>query len=114
MCIRDRYDTCVPVFPLLGNHDYGIVRQAALRYFFTRFPHLERCHWFSRTYGPLGLIFLDSNARRLPVAQWRKQIRWYKQELQRFEQRPDILSLIHISEPTRLLSISYAVFCLKK
>ena len=26
----------------------------------------------------------------------------------------DRLSLIHISEPTRLLSISYAVFCLKK
>src|SRR5665254_21694 len=25
-----------------------------------------------------------------------------------------IVSLIHISEPTRLLSISYAVFCLKK
>eukprot|EP00658_Telonema_sp_P-2_P082205 TRINITY_DN862_c0_g2_i8.p1 TRINITY_DN862_c0_g2~~TRINITY_DN862_c0_g2_i8.p1 ORF type:complete len:129 (-),score=21.09 TRINITY_DN862_c0_g2_i8:39-425(-) len=27
---------------------------------------------------------------------------------------PHGLSLIHISEPTRLLSISYAVFCLKK
>src|SRR5665254_16841 len=27
---------------------------------------------------------------------------------------PQGLSLIHISEPTRLLSISYAVFCLKK
>eukprot|EP00658_Telonema_sp_P-2_P078256 TRINITY_DN7290_c0_g1_i1.p1 TRINITY_DN7290_c0_g1~~TRINITY_DN7290_c0_g1_i1.p1 ORF type:complete len:518 (+),score=121.01 TRINITY_DN7290_c0_g1_i1:222-1775(+) len=27
---------------------------------------------------------------------------------------PEHLSLIHISEPTRLLSISYAVFCLKK
>eukprot|EP00658_Telonema_sp_P-2_P035950 TRINITY_DN26081_c0_g1_i1.p1 TRINITY_DN26081_c0_g1~~TRINITY_DN26081_c0_g1_i1.p1 ORF type:complete len:108 (+),score=24.08 TRINITY_DN26081_c0_g1_i1:113-436(+) len=27
---------------------------------------------------------------------------------------PIHLSLIHISEPTRLLSISYAVFCLKK
>src|SRR5678815_4689726 len=27
---------------------------------------------------------------------------------------PVNLSLIHISEPTRLLSISYAVFCLKK
>src|SRR5665254_13267 len=27
---------------------------------------------------------------------------------------PGHLSLIHISEPTRLLSISYAVFCLKK
>ena len=29
-------------------------------------------------------------------------------------ERPLFLSLIHISEPTRLLSISYAVFCLKK
>eukprot|EP00658_Telonema_sp_P-2_P070449 TRINITY_DN5995_c0_g1_i2.p1 TRINITY_DN5995_c0_g1~~TRINITY_DN5995_c0_g1_i2.p1 ORF type:complete len:110 (-),score=33.81 TRINITY_DN5995_c0_g1_i2:30-359(-) len=29
-------------------------------------------------------------------------------------QRGVDLSLIHISEPTRLLSISYAVFCLKK
>ena len=28
--------------------------------------------------------------------------------------RLSVLSLIHISEPTRLLSISYAVFCLKK
>ena len=27
---------------------------------------------------------------------------------------PRVLSLIHISEPTRLLSISYAVFCLQK
>ena len=34
----------------------------------------------------------------------------------RYQQREaDLaLSLIHISEPTRLLSISYAVFCLKK
>ena len=33
----------------------------------------------------------------------------------RFRLRPIVyLSLIHISEPTRLLSISYAVFCLKK
>ena len=31
-----------------------------------------------------------------------------------FVERGRILSLIHISEPTRLLSISYAVFCLKK
>eukprot|EP00658_Telonema_sp_P-2_P016279 TRINITY_DN1630_c0_g1_i1.p1 TRINITY_DN1630_c0_g1~~TRINITY_DN1630_c0_g1_i1.p1 ORF type:complete len:205 (-),score=24.51 TRINITY_DN1630_c0_g1_i1:56-670(-) len=30
------------------------------------------------------------------------------------EKRVYALSLIHISEPTRLLSISYAVFCLKK
>eukprot|EP00658_Telonema_sp_P-2_P037652 TRINITY_DN27074_c0_g1_i1.p1 TRINITY_DN27074_c0_g1~~TRINITY_DN27074_c0_g1_i1.p1 ORF type:complete len:123 (+),score=7.32 TRINITY_DN27074_c0_g1_i1:46-414(+) len=32
----------------------------------------------------------------------------------RIKARDRFLSLIHISEPTRLLSISYAVFCLKK
>src|SRR5678815_6196623 len=31
-----------------------------------------------------------------------------------FDRHVEDLSLIHISEPTRLLSISYAVFCLKK
>src|SRR5678815_3668178 len=48
----------------------------------------------------------------------------YRSALTRFGQRLGMafqvaddlldLSLIHISEPTRLLSISYAVFCLKK
>src|SRR5678816_99798 len=40
-----------------------------------------------------------------------------EEERRRFEplrHRLSGLSLIHISEPTRLLSISYAVFCLKK
>src|SRR5678815_179040 len=38
----------------------------------------------------------------------------YKSSLQRNSTEYDgvLLSLIHISEPTRLLSISYAVFCL--
>src|SRR5678816_1440930 len=36
---------------------------------------------------------------------WLRNVLWYAVL---------ILSLIHISEPTRLLSISYAVFCLKK
>eukprot|EP00658_Telonema_sp_P-2_P066281 TRINITY_DN55333_c0_g1_i2.p2 TRINITY_DN55333_c0_g1~~TRINITY_DN55333_c0_g1_i2.p2 ORF type:complete len:114 (+),score=27.96 TRINITY_DN55333_c0_g1_i2:140-481(+) len=35
-------------------------------------------------------------------------------EKQVLEENNTNLSLIHISEPTRLLSISYAVFCLKK
>eukprot|EP00658_Telonema_sp_P-2_P067687 TRINITY_DN56618_c0_g1_i1.p1 TRINITY_DN56618_c0_g1~~TRINITY_DN56618_c0_g1_i1.p1 ORF type:complete len:100 (-),score=19.45 TRINITY_DN56618_c0_g1_i1:45-344(-) len=40
----------------------------------------------------------------------------FRSNVARFELRWRVLhlSLIHISEPTRLLSISYAVFCLKK
>src|SRR5678816_41956 len=38
---------------------------------------------------------------------------WHPVMVNAFNNNKD-LSLIHISEPTRLLSISYAVFCLKK
>src|SRR5674536_295646 len=39
---------------------------------------------------------------------------WYTQIICNPYYAAYFLSLIHISEPTRLLSISYAVFCLKK
>jgi len=88
----------VPVLPLLGNHDYWFVRRVALAHFFARFPDLNGQHWFSTTYGPLGLIFLDSNVRRLPALQWREQSAWYQQELVRFDSAADIhgvLVLLH-------------------
>src|SRR5678815_6043937 len=42
---------------------------------------------------------------------WGAEGRHQSADVERWIER---LSLIHISEPTRLLSISYAVFCLKK
>ena len=84
----------VPILPLLGNHDYGIRRRPALAHFFARFPHLGGRHWFARIYGSLGLIFLDSNVRRLPAAQWHEQMGWYRQALQRFEDMPEILGVL--------------------
>eukprot|EP00658_Telonema_sp_P-2_P018149 TRINITY_DN1711_c0_g1_i10.p1 TRINITY_DN1711_c0_g1~~TRINITY_DN1711_c0_g1_i10.p1 ORF type:complete len:123 (+),score=21.06 TRINITY_DN1711_c0_g1_i10:386-754(+) len=43
-----------------------------------------------------------------------RQFQYFKARLSHIQHVPVNLSLIHISEPTRLLSISYAVFCLKK
>src|SRR5665254_23603 len=47
---------------------------------------------------------------------YKRQIPGCPRDPRRARHRPpgSLLSLIHISEPTRLLSISYAVFCLKK
>ena len=50
---------------------------------------------------PATQIVLDSAIKKSYGDE--RKINWFK-----------VLSLIHISEPTRLLSISYAVFCLKK
>src|SRR5678815_3997559 len=47
---------------------------------------------------------------------YKRQRRWWSPSIggAAWRSRSLCLSLIHISEPTRLLSISYAVFCLKK
>eukprot|EP00658_Telonema_sp_P-2_P076923 TRINITY_DN6844_c0_g1_i2.p2 TRINITY_DN6844_c0_g1~~TRINITY_DN6844_c0_g1_i2.p2 ORF type:complete len:118 (-),score=48.19 TRINITY_DN6844_c0_g1_i2:46-399(-) len=63
---------------------------------YTTSSHLKYCNL--RT-GETGTIRSTENTIYLVRASGNKV--WY-------------LSLIHISEPTRLLSISYAVFCLKK
>src|SRR5678816_4679543 len=51
------------------------------------------------------------------VLNYRREMEWtrYMKTATHLPDWVDLgLSLIHISEPTRLLSISYAVFCLKK
>src|SRR5262245_34633860 len=75
----ERFDrVCSPLrsarlrlFPVLGNHEYWFSRPRALRHFFSRFPELEERHWYALRYGPLALVFLDSNVRFLSARQWR-------------------------------------------
>ena len=60
-----------------------------------------------RDRGWVALLFADIDG-------WQPAQPWQPAELDRVCAALVALSLIHISEPTRLLSISYAVFCLKK
>src|SRR5678815_5417319 len=50
----------------------------------------------------------------LPVLLYSSETTVWNKKYRSKVQCVQMLSLIHISEPTRLLSISYAVFCLKK
>lgn len=84
----------VPVLPVLGNHEYWFSRRPALTHFFTRFPYLNGRHWYAITYGPLGLIFLNSNQRRLTRAQWQEQLAWYRRELTRCDHADDIQGVL--------------------
>lgn len=83
-------DASIPMFPVLGNHDYRGRREAVLERYFLRFPHLNYRQWYARVYGPLGLIFLDSNAWRLPYIHWRRQVRWYERRLRYFDEAQEI------------------------
>ena len=70
----------------------------------------------NQAYGylfPMGPFF--GVGRSLDIPEWVVQRAWWSVILlTAFVGMYRLLSLIHISEPTRLLSISYAVFCLNK
>jgi hypothetical protein len=73
----------IPVFPVLGNHEYWTRREPALRNALARFPRLAASRWYTETYGPLRLVFLDSNESALGAAAWREEARWLDAELER-------------------------------
>jgi Icc-related predicted phosphoesterase len=75
----------VPLLPILGNHEYWVRKAAALRNYFARFPHLSGRRWYSVTYGPLGLVFLDSNEKALGKTLWSEERAWFASELARFD-----------------------------
>ncbi|HKC25512.1 MAG TPA: metallophosphoesterase [Thermoanaerobaculia bacterium] len=84
----------LPVLPVLGNHDYWLVRRGALDNFFSRFPHLDRRHFYEVRYGPLTLLFLDSNERFLDPAIWREQRAWYEAALGRLDGDPGVAGVL--------------------
>jgi 3',5'-cyclic AMP phosphodiesterase CpdA len=72
-----------PLLPVLGNHEYWARRAPALRNVFARFPRLAASRWYAETYGPLRLVFLDSNERALGATAWREEAGWLRTELAR-------------------------------
>jgi predicted phosphohydrolase len=88
----------VATFPVLGNHEYWLSRNAGLVHFFTRFPRLCGRRWYAARYGPLGLVFLDSNRHALTAFLWATQMRWLDRTLARFDAASDVrgvLVLLH-------------------
>ncbi len=77
----------IPVLVAAGNHDYGFLgsTQASLEHFRRRFPQAQERHWYSRVYGSLGLIWVDTNEEHYSPEEWRQQQEWYTAELARFD-----------------------------
>ena len=81
----------------IATYSFGPVTIAFLRVFFGAIPVLLLCYY-----------------KNIKIEAFSKDWHWFAMIGFINLVAPFFLSLIHISEPTRLLSISYAVFCLKK
>lgn len=80
----------LPKFPVLGNHDYGVRATTALRNFRARFPSARS--FYAETYGPLRLLFLDSNRSRMTG--WDEQTRWFSNALDQADRDEHVSSVI--------------------
>src|SRR4051812_35891019 len=89
----------VLTMPVLGNHEYWLSRRPALANFFSRFPHLEGRHWYAARYGPLGLVFLDSNVHWLSPPRWREQLAWYETRRAVSEAAPAVRGFLVLLHP---------------
>ena len=81
---RPLRDNRVPVFPILGNHEYYGWNGTSLRNFFARFPSLEGRTWYAFTVGRTGFVIINSNFGELGAARRESQVRWYLDVLERW------------------------------
>jgi hypothetical protein len=77
----------VPVFPVLGNHEYFGEGRDPSRAVRRRYPDLARGGYYAKRWGRLGLVWLDSN-----LSGWRaaKQAEWLGQTLALLDATRDI------------------------
>lgn len=80
-------EASVPMLALLGNHEYWGADNGALANATGRFPQLGQQHWYSRMFGRLALVFLDSNRGALGEDAWTEQVEWYLRTLAELEAR---------------------------
>ena len=85
-------DAGIPVYPVLGNHEYANAggrlsdTEDKMKLYFDRFPHLKGNKWYSFKYGNITFIMLDSTHMHfLEKEDWDSdpQVKWYKTAIDR-------------------------------
>ncbi len=84
----------IPIFPVIGNHEYWGNNRIALQYLTERFPVLKGSHWYTETCDSVGLIFLDSNDPEYSSEQWQSQVDWFRNKLISFDNDTSIRGIL--------------------
>lgn len=71
----------IPVFPVLGNHEYYGDNSEALSQYFSRFPALHNRQWYSFRFRSIAFVLLNSNFDELNEEEIREQNDWYAQTM---------------------------------
>jgi predicted phosphodiesterase len=83
----------VPLYPIMGNHEYYLLQKPALKQFRKRFPSITTS-WYSVVVKAVAIIALNSNFSQLSDKEISQQDRWYWEQLSKFEADSTISSII--------------------
>lgn len=84
----------IPVFPVIGNHEYFGIDRIALQFLSKRFPVIKGSHWYTENCDSIALVFLDSNDGEYSASQWQDQINWFRNKLLLFDNDPSIKGVV--------------------
>jgi predicted phosphodiesterase len=88
----------IPIYPVLGNHEYFGRDQDAFNNLISHFPFFIEKSWYSVKASfsnkTVGIILLNSNFSGLTKEQNGEQLKWYSNELQKFQSDTTISFII--------------------
>lgn len=83
----------IPIYPVLGNHEYWGPNTQALKNVSEVFSQLKKSPWYSVVYDSLALIFLDSNSLEYADKDWDVQKRWFEKKIKEYDDDPNVLGI---------------------
>ncbi len=75
----------IPVFPVVGNHEYWGNNNTAMKNLVKQFPNFYSSHWYTVNYDSIALIFLDSNESDLTEEGWKLEHDWLTKTVAKFD-----------------------------
>ena len=87
-------DENIPVYAVVGNHDYGLLGVEGIRHFQARFPYanvLPRLVWLADS---VAMVVMDSNLGALPDEVLERQTRRYQEVLKMLDRHPSVRGVI--------------------
>jgi hypothetical protein len=72
----------VPIYPVIGNHEYRGFTRVPLTHYFSRFQNLDKRTYYSLIAAGTLFLCLDSNFARMPDATEREQDAWLGHNLE--------------------------------
>ena len=84
----------IPIFPVVGNHEYWGNNSTAMRNLNKQFKMLTTSHWYTDVYDSVALIFLDSNESDLTETGWKLEHDWLNKVVSQFDTSSAIKGII--------------------